>query len=37
MIAQTDQYRFPADYSTTIGPSGYQVLEARSPNHDYFA
>jgi hypothetical protein len=37
MTAQTDQYRFLADYSTTIGPFGYQVLEARAPNHDYFA
>jgi hypothetical protein len=30
MTAQTDQYRFPADYSTTIGPFGDQASEARS-------
>jgi hypothetical protein len=35
MIAQTDQYRFPADYSTIIGQLRCDVLEARSPNRNY--
>jgi hypothetical protein len=37
MTAQTDQYRFPIDYSTTNGQLGYDVSGVRSPNYNYFA
>jgi hypothetical protein len=37
MTAQRDQYRSPIGYSTTIGRLGHRVLEACSPNQDYFA